>query len=172
MIAGTLTKVIELEASRLLVARRRRGMTHEALAEATGISAGTLRDWETKEAWCNSQDAVDKLATALNFPPSFFVASEIETLEHWQVNFCKIEYDTVIICAGCREPITGDDLDGRHWGHDSDCPCHGLDEDDDAYEDVECTCGLLEYHEACCPDCNGVDEPAKLDALGNGEKAN
>ena len=75
-------------------------MSHEELAEATGIPAGTLRDWESQEAWCNSQEAIDKLAWALKFPPGFFTADEIETLEHWQVNFCHIEYDAVIICAG------------------------------------------------------------------------
>lgn len=156
LIVETTTKPIELESSRLVVARRRRGMTHDELAEATGISAGTLRDWEEERAWCNSQEAIDKLSAALNYPPGFFTAGEIELLT-WQPFFCKIEYDAVIICATCGEPITGDDLTDRHWGHAEDCPCHGLDEDDDAYEDAECTCGLLEYHATCCPECNGKE---------------
>jgi hypothetical protein len=141
-------------------------MSHEELAEATGISAGTLRDWEEREAWCNSQEAIDKLAAALEFPAGFFVGSELETLEHWQVNFCHIEYDAVIICAGCGEPITGDELDDRHWGHAKDCPCYGLDEDGDEYEDAECTCGFLEYHAGCCPDCNEKEGEKGHSAIG------
>lgn len=56
-----------------------------------------------------------------------------------------------IICAVCELPITGADYDKRHWGHEPDCPRH-----DDPDADVDCCCDL-EYHAACCPDCNDTE---------------
>lgn len=81
------TKAIELEGTRLKTARRRRGLSHAQLSKLTDINAGTLRDWEEKRAWCNSEEAINKLAWALKFPPGFFIGPEIENLEaknvHW-----------------------------------------------------------------------------------------
>ena len=52
-----------------------------------------------------------------------------------------------IICAACGLPITGEDLEDRHWGHEPDCPRR---EDPDAEDSCDCD---LEYHAECCPDC-------------------
>lgn len=144
-------KVVELEGTRLTAARRRRGLTHAQLSEATGISTSMLRDWETNRAWCNSEEAIQKLAGALKFPPNFFLGPEIEILQPWQVHMCRIDYGAVIICAACGEPIMGDDLYDRHEGHKAGCP--NRDEPDS----VACDCGL-DYHEKCCPDCKGMEE--------------
>lgn len=59
-----------------------------------------------------------------------------------------------IICAACGEPITGDELDDRHWGHEPDC----LRRYDPDACGGECGCDL-EYHADCCPDCK--EEPGE-----------
>jgi len=59
--------------------------------------------------------------------------------------------DDAIICAACDQPITGDDIDERHWGHETYCPNSGH-HDDDEWEMVDCRCDA-EYHADCCPDC-------------------
>lgn len=62
-----------------------------------------------------------------------------------------------IFCAVCNLPITGDDYNNRHWGHEEGCPNRRRP------DSVDCSCDL-EYHAACCPDCNGAtaqdEEPA------------
>lgn len=141
--------MIELEGSRLKTARRRRGLTHEELSKATGIGAGMLQDWEDCNAWCNSQEAINNLALALKFPPGFFVGPEIEILEPWQVNMCRIDYDSLIVCDACNEPITGDDLHDRHEGHRDGCSNR------DKPDSTDCDCDIA-YHERCCPECNGT----------------
>jgi transcriptional regulator with XRE-family HTH domain len=141
-------KPIELEGTRLKTARRRRGLSREELATLVDIPSAALEDWEENRAWCNSVETIQRLAWALKFPYDFFLGPALENLEPWQVNMCRIDYDEMIICAACGEPITGDDLDNRHDGHEEGCP--NRDEPDSAY----CECGL-DYHEKCCPDCNG-----------------
>lgn len=68
--------------TRLDVARRRRGMTKQALAEAAGISTSILRAYERGD-YEPTPATVEKIATALRFPISFFAAHTIDepTLE-------------------------------------------------------------------------------------------
>lgn len=77
----------EMEGTRLKVARKRRGMTVKELAKKTGIHWGMLRDWEDCKTWCSSEDAIQKIATALNFPYGFFFGDEIELLDPKNVSF-------------------------------------------------------------------------------------
>lgn len=144
-------KTIELEGTRLKTARRRRGLSLQELSALVDVRAAVLEDWEECRAWCNSEEVIQRLALSLKFPPGFFTGPEIENLQPWQVNMCRIDYDAVIICAACGEPITGDDLYDRHWGHEDGCP------NKTEPDSVDCNCDL-EYHEGCCPDCKSETE--------------
>ena len=140
-------KVIELEGTRLTAARRRRGFSLEELAKMVDIQPGMLKGWEEGRVWCNSVETIQRLAWALKFPYGFFLGPEIEILQPWQVNMCRIDYGEPVICAACNEPIMGDELNNRHEGHEEGCPNHNEP------DSVHCDCGL-DYHEQCCPECN------------------
>ncbi len=60
-----------------------------------------------------------------------------------------------LVCDVCGLPI---DPDGKYcWGHEYYCPRHTNPDSD---EPCECD---LNYHEACCPDCN-EEEDGERDA--------
>lgn len=79
--------MVEMEGSRLKVARMRRGKTIKELARLVGVHWGTLRDWEECITWCTSEDTIRKIAEALNFPYGFFFGDEIELLDPKNVSF-------------------------------------------------------------------------------------
>lgn len=72
--------VTELEGTRLRMFRRRRGMTEKELADIIGVDPQLIIGWETMEAWCHDRVIIDRLAQALNYPPSSFSGSEIDPL--------------------------------------------------------------------------------------------
>lgn len=59
-------------ASRLTLARKRRGLTKTKLAQAVGVDLRTITGYEAGE-FPPSDDSVDRLAQALDFPASFFI---------------------------------------------------------------------------------------------------
>lgn len=60
--------------------------------------------------------------------------------------------ESELFCDVCGQPI---DPDGGYcWGHEEDCPRR---EDPDAAEGCDCD---LNWHEACCPECNEEEEHA------------
>ncbi len=63
--------------SRLDLARRRRGLTKSALAEAAGVSTRILTAYEHGERY-PSEPTVRRLASALDFPVAFFAGDDIE----------------------------------------------------------------------------------------------
>jgi Zn-dependent peptidase ImmA (M78 family)/transcriptional regulator with XRE-family HTH domain len=65
--------------NRLLVARKRRGMTMVALAQATGISAKSISAYESCEQVPTAAN-IERLARALAFPPAFFVGADLDEL--------------------------------------------------------------------------------------------
>ncbi|MFZ5862310.1 MAG: ImmA/IrrE family metallo-endopeptidase [Nitrospirota bacterium] len=67
------------EPSRLLIARNRSGLTQRALAELAGVSVRALKGYEAGQI-CPSRDALDSIARALRYPPTFFEGNPIEAL--------------------------------------------------------------------------------------------
>ena len=63
--------------SRLELARRRRGITKRALAEATGISVRSLAGYHRAEREPDAS-VVEKLATTLQFPSAFFYGDTLD----------------------------------------------------------------------------------------------
>lgn len=71
---------------RLTLARKRRGMTKIALAEATGLSLRILNAYEQGEK-NPSDNALKILAEVLHFPVGFFSESEVEAPQPDQASF-------------------------------------------------------------------------------------
>lgn len=67
----------ELNPSRLIVARKRRGLTKRALADRAGISTRSLSAYESGTQEPNSETR-RRLADVLGFPLSFFERSDLE----------------------------------------------------------------------------------------------
>lgn len=72
--------------SRLSLARRRRGLTKRRLAALVGLSEQRLAAFEAGRA-APSAGTLEKLSTALAFPPAFFYASDLEELPADAVSF-------------------------------------------------------------------------------------
>src|SRR5215813_2570093 len=66
--------------SRLSLARRRRGLTKKALAEAIGVTPHTVLRYESAEI-LPSEEIVKKISQALNFPVEFFSGDEIDKVK-------------------------------------------------------------------------------------------
>jgi Zn-dependent peptidase ImmA (M78 family) len=72
-------------ASRLALARRRRGLTKRKLSELAGVTARSLTGFESGLE--PSPRTVERLANALGFPASFFFASDLEEVPEEAVSF-------------------------------------------------------------------------------------
>lgn len=73
--------------TRLVIARQRRRVTRQALADATGIKARVLSEIEAGERDVSTAD-VDSFAAALRFPRQFFYASDdLDLVEPGRVSF-------------------------------------------------------------------------------------
>ncbi|MDT0427790.1 helix-turn-helix domain-containing protein [Streptomyces salyersiae] len=73
-------------ASRLVLARKRRGLTVTRLAQLTGLTSRRLSDFENGRAH-PSAPSLSALAEALEFPASFFSAEEVADLPVESVSF-------------------------------------------------------------------------------------
>ncbi|MER5969653.1 XRE family transcriptional regulator [Streptomyces sp. NPDC002055] len=73
-------------ASRLVLARKRRGLTVTRLAQMVGLTARRLSDYENGRAY-PPPASLASLAEALEFPESFFVAEEVADLPVESVSF-------------------------------------------------------------------------------------
>ncbi|MFI1481916.1 helix-turn-helix domain-containing protein [Streptomyces sp. NPDC020747] len=73
-------------ASRLVLARKRRGLTVTRLAQLVSLTPRRLSDYENGRA-APSQPSLDAIAAALEFPPSFFSAEEVADLTVDSVSF-------------------------------------------------------------------------------------
>jgi Zn-dependent peptidase ImmA (M78 family)/transcriptional regulator with XRE-family HTH domain len=72
---------MEFNPSRLILARKRRGLSKTALAEQSGISVRSLGYYESKtDSIVPSDDHIDTLAKTLELPVEFFFGSDIEEL--------------------------------------------------------------------------------------------
>ena len=69
--------------SRLILARKRRGLTKVALGRRVGITPKALGDFESGRM-VPSTDAVEQIASVTMFPPSFFYRPDIdEPMKEW-----------------------------------------------------------------------------------------
>ncbi|MEV8095232.1 XRE family transcriptional regulator [Kitasatospora sp. NPDC085879] len=75
-----------ITASRLVLARKRRGLTVTRLSQLAGITARRLTDYESGKA-NPSPASLNALAKALDFPESFFRADEVADLPVAAVSF-------------------------------------------------------------------------------------
>jgi len=66
--------------ARLSLARRRRGLTKKALAEAIGVTPHTVLRYESAEI-LPSAEIVKKISQVLNFPIEFFSGEEIDEIK-------------------------------------------------------------------------------------------
>lgn len=73
--------------SRLTFARKRRGFTMTRLAEAIGVDIRSVSGFEKKE-FNPSEETIQKIATALRFPASFFLQEgELQTIDSGAASF-------------------------------------------------------------------------------------
>jgi len=66
-------------ASRLTIARQRRGLTKKALAERVGVSGVAMTVFENGSR-CPSEGTAERLAAELGFPLEFFYGDEIDSI--------------------------------------------------------------------------------------------
>lgn len=64
-------------AAKLSIARRRRAMSKKAVAESIGVTSNTMLRYESGEI-VPSEEIIEKLSKALNFPPNFFDGPDID----------------------------------------------------------------------------------------------
>jgi Zn-dependent peptidase ImmA (M78 family)/DNA-binding XRE family transcriptional regulator len=62
---------------RLIIARERRAMTKKGVADAVGVSTNTIHRYESGEL-TPSEENIEKLAAALEFPVSFFSGPDVD----------------------------------------------------------------------------------------------
>ncbi|MGI5419240.1 helix-turn-helix domain-containing protein [Actinomadura luteofluorescens] len=72
--------------SRIVLARKRRGLTHIELSERVGVSAQSLSNYE-KSRQEPSEETVKRLAHALGFPIGFFYAGDTDPIPAESVSF-------------------------------------------------------------------------------------
>jgi Zn-dependent peptidase ImmA (M78 family)/DNA-binding XRE family transcriptional regulator len=72
--------------ARLEVARERRGLTKSALAAKVGVEARTVTGWEKNE-YPPTEPNVTAICKALDYPPAFFAAGDIERASAEAVSF-------------------------------------------------------------------------------------
>ncbi|MFC6065081.1 XRE family transcriptional regulator [Streptomyces ochraceiscleroticus] len=75
-----------ISSSRITVARRRRGLTLAELSHLTGVSIQSLSNYERGRTE-PTPDTLEKLATSLNFPESFFHEPDLDPIPADSVSF-------------------------------------------------------------------------------------
>jgi Zn-dependent peptidase ImmA (M78 family)/DNA-binding XRE family transcriptional regulator len=73
-------------ATRLSLARKRRGLTKKGLAEAIGVTPHTVLRYESEEI-VPSDDVVQKIAETLTFPVEFFSGDEVDEIDETAASF-------------------------------------------------------------------------------------
>lgn len=73
-------------ANRLTVARGRRKLTKKALAEAVGVTAQAITSYEDQSLQ-PSEDTITRIVFALDYPPGFFKAPDVDLAGHEDATF-------------------------------------------------------------------------------------
>jgi len=74
----------EFNPQRLRLARERRGLTKESLAEACGVTRRAVTDWESGKV---ESPPISRICDSLDFPPAFFFGEDIEEVHPDAVSF-------------------------------------------------------------------------------------
>jgi Zn-dependent peptidase ImmA (M78 family)/DNA-binding XRE family transcriptional regulator len=88
--------------TRLLLARRRRGLTKVELAAAIGVDRRTVTGYESGE-YVPGPEALPRLSAALNFPEAFFFGDDLEEVAEETASFRSMSKMT----AGHRNMALG-----------------------------------------------------------------
>jgi Zn-dependent peptidase ImmA (M78 family) len=81
---------MEFNQSRLVLARKRRGLSKKALAENSKLGLRTIVYYESGEG-APSNDAVQTLANVLKFPVAFFYGSDVEEIDSETASFRSLK---------------------------------------------------------------------------------
>ncbi|GHF62387.1 transcriptional regulator [Streptomyces mashuensis] len=113
-------------ASRLVLARKRRGLTVTRLAQMSGLTARRLSDYENGRAH-PSPPSLSAIAEALEFPESFFSAEEVADLPVESVSFRALSKMTaaqrdIALSGGRLARILQDWIGSRFKLPDPDLP--------------------------------------------------
>jgi len=77
---------MQFEPTRLVLARRRRGLSITALAKMTGTTSRSISAYENGE-WTPNDDSVQAIASVLEFPAEFFLDSALDEVPVDSVSF-------------------------------------------------------------------------------------
>src|ERR1051326_8957920 len=81
---------MEFNRSRLVLARKRRGLSKKALADSSKLGLRSIVYYESGEG-TPSNDAVQTLASVLNFPAAFFYGSDVEEIDPETASFRSLK---------------------------------------------------------------------------------
>jgi len=103
---------MEFNRSRLVLARKRRGLSKKDLADAANIAQRTLAYYETGER-VPADDIIQSLANALKFPLTFFYGPDIQEIDLDAVSFRSLKRMTAsqrdsAIAAGTLATVFSD----------------------------------------------------------------
>lgn len=112
--------------SRLILARKRRGLTKVRLAERAGLATRTLTSYEIGEREPTDEN-IEALAAALEFPTSFFHADDVELPSAVSATFRAYSTMTAgqrdqALGAGCLAIELSSWIDGRFRLPQADIP--------------------------------------------------
>lgn len=117
---------MQFNPSRLVLARKRRGLSKIALAEASQIGLRSVVYYESGEV-TPSDDAVQSLAAALKFPAPFFYGNNIEEIDPDVASFRSLSKMTAsqrdsAIAAGTLATTVCEWIEGQFELPDADVP--------------------------------------------------
>ncbi|HKP38492.1 MAG TPA: XRE family transcriptional regulator [Pyrinomonadaceae bacterium] len=108
---------MEFNQSRLVLARKRRGLSKKDLADSAKIAQRTLAYYETGER-VPADDIIQSLANTLKFPLTFFYGSDIEEIDMDAASFRSLKRMTAsqrdsAIAAGTLATVLSDWIEGQ-----------------------------------------------------------
>jgi Zn-dependent peptidase ImmA (M78 family)/DNA-binding XRE family transcriptional regulator len=117
---------MELNATRLQIARKRQGLTITALSKVTGISTKSLSSYENGHA-SPSADSLGTLATTLQVAPAFLTGEDVEEVPEGSVSFRALSKMTARqrdrgLAAGRIAILINDWIEARFALPSSDLP--------------------------------------------------
>lgn len=132
--------------SRISLARSRRGLTANRLAELVGVARQTVAAWESGKQQ-PGPEAVSALARHLGFPESFFEAPDLEPFPVGAVSFRALSKTTasareIALAAGRSAMLINEWLEAHYTLPESDVPTLGLQSPSQAADVLRARWGL------------------------------